>query len=60
MILNDVQSKINKTNIAAYEKPDSIEKLGQLISNQSKNGNKIWKMDRKMRGFRKQNDAKVL
>ena len=41
MILNDVQSKINKTNIAAYEKPDSIEKLGQLISNQSKNGNKI-------------------
>ena len=41
MILNDVQSKLNETNVAGYEKPDSIEKLSELISNHSKNGNKI-------------------
>ena len=41
MILNDVQSKINETNVAAYEKPDSIEQLGELISKHSKNGSKI-------------------
>jgi len=41
MILNDVQSKLNETNVAGYEKPDSIEKLGQLINSHSKNANKL-------------------
>ncbi|MEC9366737.1 MAG: FAD-binding protein, partial [Chloroflexota bacterium] len=41
MILNDVQSKLNETNVAGYEKPDSIEKLDQLINSHSKNGNKL-------------------
>ena len=41
MILNDIQSKINETNVAAYQKPNSIAQLNELISTQSKSGGKV-------------------